>query len=246
MHKRLACIAIAAAVLIGNGRCLAQGACDADSHQFSWSRIAAPAVLIGAGTFGLCSGWYSQNVNLPVKDYMAGLRQGNYLHADDYIQYVPVAASLLLSLAPKYRSGWQDRVVLAATGAAVSAALVNGLKYTVCELRPDGSRANSFPSGHTATAFMGAELVRLEYGGWWGAAAYTIAAATGFLRMYNERHWSSDVLAGAGFGILSARLAWWLLPWERRQLGKLSIMPYFAAVPRTTTACSGFALCYNF
>ncbi len=246
MTKRLACIAILAAVLSGNGRCFAAGTYDESQHQFSWSSVAAPAVLIGAGTFGLCSGWYTQNVNLPVKDYMTDLRQGNYLHSDDYIQYVPVAASLLLSLAPKYRSGWQDRVVLAATGAAVSAVLVNGLKYTVCELRPDGSTANSFPSGHTATAFMGAELVRLEYGGWWGAAAYTLATATGFLRMYNERHWSSDVLAGAGLGILSARLAWWLLPWERRQLGKLSILPYFAAVPKTNTAASGFALCYTF
>lgn len=189
-----------------------------------WKQAAAPAVLIGAGVFGMGS-WYSSNVNIPIKDYMADLRQGHYIHADNYIQYAPLAASVLLSFKKDYREGWEDRILLAGTGAAIMAAIVNSAKYSICEMRPDCSRRNSFPSGHTATAFLGAELVRMEYGGWWGAAAYTVAAATGALRMYNERHWSNDVLAGAGVGILSAKLAWWLLPWERRQLGRFIVLP---------------------
>ncbi len=134
---------------------------------------------------------------------------------------------------------------MGATGMAVMGILVNSLKYTVCEMRPDGSRRNSFPSGHTATAFLGAELVRIEYGWGWGAAAYTAAAATGFLRMYNEKHWFHDVIAGAGIGILSARVAYWLLPWEQKQLGKISFLPYFAPYADGETS-AGLALSYKF
>ena len=100
------------------------------------------------------------------------------------------------------------------------------------EERPDTKAHTSFPSGHTATAFMGAELVRLSYGNWVGLGAYTVAAGIGFLRMYNERHWLNDVLAGAGFGILSANLAHLLLPWEKswfkhkKDNTDISIMPY--------------------
>ena len=30
--------------------------------------------------------------------------------------------------------------------------------------------------------------------------------------MYNNRHWLTDVIAGAGVGILSAQAAYWLYP----------------------------------
>lgn len=188
---------------------------------------------------------FHEKVNLPVKDYMAGIRGNNYIHADDYIQYLPIAGTMLLCLDKDKREGWQDKLLLGATGMAAMGVMVNALKYTVCEMRPDGSRRNSFPSGHTATAFVGAELVRMEYGNGWGAAAYGVAVATGVLRVYNERHWCHDVLAGAGIGILSANIAYWLLPWEQKQLGKISFLPYFAPYAEGGIA-SGIALNYKF
>ena len=89
------------------------------------------------------------------------------------------------------------------------------MKNILKEMRPDGSDSKSFPSGHTATAFMGAELLRMEYedsNPWIGVAGYVSATLTGFLRVYNNRHYLTDVLAGAGIGILSARIAYWLYP----------------------------------
>jgi membrane-associated phospholipid phosphatase len=63
--------------------------------------------------------------------------------------------------------------------------------------------------------------------------------------MYNERHWLNDVLAGAGIGILSAKAAYWLLPWERRHLGKVSFLPFFAPDAEGDTA-AGLTLAYSF
>ena len=77
--------------------------------------------------------------------------------------------------------------------------------------RPDGSANNSFPSGHTAQAFLAASIVHTELrerSQWYGIGAYTIATSVAALRMVNDRHWESDVFAGAGIGILSAHLAY--------------------------------------
>ena len=102
------------------------------------------------------------------------------------------------------------------TVAILMAATTNAIKYSVREKRPDSNTRNSFPSGHTANAFCGAELMRIEYGNWVGLAGYAVAVTTGVMRMYNERHWWNDVIAGAGIGILCARTAYWLLPLERK------------------------------
>ena len=78
-------------------------------------------------------------------------------------------------------------------------------------MRPDGSTYNSFPSGHTATAFVGAEFMHQELGWhspWYSFAGYTMATATGILRIANNRHWLGDVIAGAGIGMLTTKLSY--------------------------------------
>ena len=91
-----------------------------------------------------------------------------------------------------------------------------GAKYIINEQRPDLSDKHSFPSGHVAMAFTGAELLRSEYGTAYGIGGYAIATSIAFLRLYNNRHWFNDVLMGAGIGILSARIGNWLLPFNRK------------------------------
>jgi membrane-associated phospholipid phosphatase len=65
----------------------------------------------------------------------------------------------------------------------------------------------SFPSGHTTAAFAAAAAVTSETSRWWPNSRYYIgpamfggAALVGISRMYNNRHWASDVLVGAGIG----------------------------------------------
>ena len=100
---------------------------------------------------------------------------------------------------------------------------VTTLKYTTDQVRPDGSSANSFPSGHTANAFFGATILAKEYADksvLIAIGGYSVATATGALRILNNRHWASDVLAGAGIGILSGEVAYIVYPWLKDKLGR--------------------------
>ena len=139
---------------------------------------------------------------------------------DDHLQYLSVVANVGFGLiGAKTCHSFRERVAATATAYAALGVMVNVTKYVVSEKRPDSGALNSFPSGHTATAFMGAELVREEYGVGYGIGAYSIAVGIAFLRLYNDRHWLNDIIAGAGIGILSARIGYWLLPWERKIFG---------------------------
>lgn len=81
-----------------------------------------------------------------------------------------------------------------------SSILTTVLKYTVREQRPDKSARNSFPSGHTTTAFAFASYVGAEHGYGWGVPAYLMAAAVGFSRINDNKHWVNDVVMGATIG----------------------------------------------
>lgn len=66
---------------------------------------------------------------------------------------------------------------------------------------------NSFPSGHTATAFGLATSLAMETkNDLAGIFLYGLAAGTALARMHVDKHWASDTVMGAGIGILAARL----------------------------------------
>ena len=184
--------------------------------RFRPVQLVAPVALVALGTWGL-----AENSPVDILEQHARYDMnpaGRKTKADEYLQYVPAATHLLLGFVPgtRPRHNFRDRVLASATAHLLMAAATNTVKYTVKEQRPDSQKRNSFFSGHTATAFTGAELVRIEYGPAYGSAAYAVATATAFLRVYNKRHWVGDVLAGAGVGILCADAGYWLLPvWKR-------------------------------
>jgi len=167
---------------------------------------------------------------------------------DDYIQYAPMAANVSMGwLGVEAKHTGRERMLTTGTAFCVMTAIAGGLKHTIHETRPDGTDNKSFPSGHAARAFMGAELVRTEYGTGLGIAAYGTALGVAYLRVYNDRHWVKDVVAGAGIGILSARMAYWLLPVEKRILGwnqeeDMVIVPIY----QWDTKSVGVSLSYRF
>src|SRR5664279_5156841 len=96
---------------------------------------------------------------------------------------------------------------------------VTSIKNWSHELRPNGDGYQSFPSGHTAEAFLSATFLYEEYKNvsiWYGVGGYLVAGTVGALRIYNDKHWLHDVIAGAGFGIASTELSYWLYPLLKR------------------------------
>lgn len=133
---------------------------------------------------------------------------------DDYTQYVPALAVFAMDAAGlkgRYRPG--DQLLMYGLGVISTAAVVQPMKRIIGRERPNGSDSKSFPSGHTSTAFAAAEFLNQEYGQqypWVSVAGYATAGLTGYLRMYNDKHWLGDILAGAAIGMGTTKLVYWI------------------------------------
>lgn len=184
-------------------------------HEFRAGALVLPAGLLLSGTLIAAVPQWHRGADFPLRDALQADGHSRR-QLEDWFQYLPVASVLLLKVCGvQSEHAWRDLLCLGAGTYLVGAVLINSIKYSTRVLRPDGSRYNSFPSGHTFTAFAGAELIRLEYGRRYPGLAvmgYVVASGIGFMRMYNNRHWFSDVLMGAAIGILSARFTYWIAP----------------------------------
>ncbi|MEO8680107.1 MAG: phosphatase PAP2 family protein [Vicinamibacterales bacterium] len=87
----------------------------------------------------------------------------------------------------------------------VSQVMVQGLKFTVRRPRPDGSNSQSFPSGHSASAFATASVLQRHFGWKAGVPAYALGVYVASARMAWNKHHVSDVVMGAGLGIAAGR-----------------------------------------
>lgn len=191
--------------------------CDYD-HSFRWQQTIAPAALMASGATITLVPTLHTNLDGSIHDWSQ--RDGHpRQEIENYIQYVPGASVLLLKACGiDSKHNWRDILCLGAGSSLLAFGINTGLKYSLGIERPYEGVFNSFPSGHTVTAFMGAELLRREYGEdypYIAIAGYTIATGVGLMRIYNNRHWASDILAGAGVGILSASIMYWLSPYLR-------------------------------
>ena len=198
----------------------AQFAADTSAAVFRASQLIAPAVLGGAA-LALHFGAH-ESVEIPVNEWFADLPSSSSPAIEtvgDIGQYVPSAIHLGLGLAGvKAKRPFADRVIESAIAHAISIGAGYAIKYSFKVQRPDGGY-KSFPSGHTLMAFTGAELMRLDYGNGIGAGGYLFSAAVAASRLAAGRHWLSDVLAGAGIGLLSAHAGEWLLQPVKNLLG---------------------------
>lgn len=203
--------------------------------SFSYKPLLLPAALITLGITSLHND-HLKSVNLKVRQELWIEEPHKNFRLDDILQFSPAIAVYGLNAAGiKGKNNFRDRTMIYTLSNLIMASSVYALKNITHEERPDGSNNFSFPSGHTATAFAAAEFMRQEYkhlSPWYGIAGYSAAAATGYLRMYNNKHWLGDVVAGAGIGMLSTRVAYWLYPGIKRKLFRdkpvnTMVMPYY-------------------
>ena len=157
--------------------------------------------------------WYP-NMDMQIMQIRANAFPNVRFHADDYIQYSP-AVIMLLTKACGYqsKSSWGRMLTADAFSVGLMAIGVNGLKYSLRRMRPNESRRNSFPSGHTTTAFTLATMLHKEYGWrspWFSIGGYTIASSVAIMRLVNNMHWMSDTIVGALLGIGATHLGYYL------------------------------------
>ena len=205
------------------------------TNSFNYKALIAPTILIGYGVIGIESdflkgfnGSIKEEVNEDIDEKIT---------IDDFTQYLPAASVYgLNAIGIEGKHGFKERSIILATSYLLVTGTVLTLKSVTRIERPDGTSFNSFPSGHTATAFAGAEFLWQEYKDqsiWYGISGYLVASGTGIFRIYNDRHWLTDVAAGAGIGILCTKTAYWLYPriqemlFKKETSTKLLMAPFY-------------------
>tara|TARA_R110000868_G_scaffold20381_3_gene86310 strand:+ start:290 stop:1039 length:750 start_codon:yes stop_codon:yes gene_type:complete len=216
--------------------------------RFKYQSLIIPTALISYGFIGVESDglkFFNTQIREEVKEHI-----DNKFTIDDISQYTPFASVYALNmLGVKGKNNFKDRTIILGTAYIIMGTTVNSLKKITRVERPDGSSRNSFPSGHTATAFMGAEFLYQEYKDisiWYGITGYVIATGTGIFRIYNDRHWLTDVAAGAGIGILSTKIAYWLHPIITKKIFKKKESIDGIALPFYNGKEFGMALSFKF
>lgn len=200
-----------------------------------------PGALISAGL--LIKG--SENgLNTIIRDARNEALPDFHTNVDDYIQYAPIVAVYGLDLAGiKSKNDFGNRTALLIKSEILMESIVYPLKEFSNVLRPDSSTYNSFPSGHTAQAFVAATFMHKEFGKksiWYSIGAYTCASAVGAMRILNNRHWLSDVLVSAGIGVAATNVVYYThrYKWSKKK-GRTVFMPTYGNGP-------GLYLCYSF
>lgn len=203
------------------------------THCLKPIEVVIPAVLVSVSAMSIDNGFLRQ-CRSEVQNTLSN-KGRDKIGLDDYVQYSPMIASYAIDLCGiKAKHKLKDRLLLNGMSYIAMGVTVNVMKLLINEKRPDTEAKNSFPSGHTATVFMGAEILRKEYGQvspYISYSGYAIAIVTGYLRIYNDRHYINDVIAGACIGILSTKFSYWLYPkiYPQKSCGKCSstvILPY--------------------
>ncbi|WP_460503699.1 phosphatase PAP2 family protein [Hymenobacter agri] len=185
--------------------------------------VAIPAVMI---TYGAITATGNSGINQSARDFTQKQFRPVSTTLDNTFIFLPYLELGAVALAGvESRNDRINTLLIIGKGELIMLASTFAVKYLANETRPNGADNLSFPSGHTAQAFLAASIVHTEFrdkSQWYGVGAYTIATSVAALRMINDKHWQSDVVAGAGFGILSAHLAYLSHRnrWGRKSIGR--------------------------
>ncbi|MCG2613798.1 phosphatase PAP2 family protein [Terrimonas sp. NA20] len=196
-----------------------------ERNRFSIRQLNVPVVMMGLGL--AASGNADKSIKNVIKrqrnEHMADFRT----HIDNYLQYAPIGIVYGLdAMGFKAKNDFANRTAILLKGEFMMLSTVGLIKEFSNQLRPDGSDRFSFPSGHTAQAFATATFLSMEYKDrwpWMPYAAYGMASSVGMMRMANNRHYISDVLLGAGIGILAMKASYWThqYKWNRKKRGEM-------------------------
>jgi len=181
--------------------------------------IAVPSAMITYGIISLGDNGI-RRLDYDVRNSIADKNAFWYIHADDYLQFSPAVATFGMKLCGvESTHNLTDMAILYALSNVLESGVIVLTKNITGRKRPDATNHCSFPSGHTATAFVAAQFLYQEYKDqsiWISLGGYTVASFIGVARIYNDKHWFSDVVTGAGVGILSTKAVYWTYPYMQK------------------------------
>jgi len=202
---------------------------DTISFKTIYKKIIIPLAFIEIGVF-INGSRFEQNLQSDLRD-----KVGNdfEFRIDDYAQYAPIAQMYLADImGVKAKNHWFDQSKYLLISNIISSGITHSLKNIINKTRPNGSD-HSFPSGHTTFAFTNAAVLHQEFRETSPVLAYSgyaFAATTGTFRMLNNKHWFSDVLLGAGIGILATEIVYYFEPLKNfnpfKKSDNISFIPY--------------------
>ena len=188
-----------------------------------------PAALIVAGTITLLPESHCLLSKYKIQEGMNNLFPNVNTPIDNYLQFVPLVAIFGLKAAGvKSRSDFVNQIAITAKAEFLMGVIVHGMKTFIPSDRPSVGGKNSMPSGHTAQAFVTATILDMEYrdaSPWISVGGYAVATTTAIGRMVNNKHWSSDVLIGAGIGIFSAKVVYYTHQYRWGKKNNIVILP---------------------
>ena len=149
-----------------------------------------------------------------IMDNMQQNHAGFHTNAADYMMSAPSASVYVMdAFKVKTAHSFKQHLIIDAGSILITGGIGYGMRMISRNMKVYNANGTKFPSGHTANAFRGAEIVHqelkksnplLSYSG------YLVATGVGIMRIYGKEHFLSEVLAGAGLGILSTKLTYWI------------------------------------
>jgi hypothetical protein len=220
MKTKLLSLTFSLLVFLGNAQTKDSISSIKTQDKLSYTQFIAPAVLITAGSL-LLNTKLNDDLQANANNFFG---EDFHTNADNYLQFVPVAQIYLgKTFGFKSKNDFQHQTINIVIANVIMGTVVYATKNITKQERPDQSDNLSFPSGHTATAFTNASLLYYEYKDsnlWYASSGFLFATATGILRIANNKHYTSDVLAGAGIGLASGLIVSYWNPFKSLTFGK--------------------------
>ena len=216
---------------------------DSINRKKIWTKSILPVSLIITGS-AISGSQFEKDLATNIRNSVGN----NYeFSIDDYLVFVPSVEMYIADIAGvKSKNHWFDQTKYLFISNLLTMGITYGLKYATNKTRPNGS-PHSFPSGHTTFAFTNATVLYNEFyesSPVLAYSGYAVAITTGAFRMINNKHWFSDVLVGAGIGILVTNLVYYFEPLKNFNPFKKS--KNIVLIPQINCRNYGFYFCYHF
>jgi len=168
--------------------------------MFSTKNIAP--LLVGSASTGVISIWDEDiKEHFSVQDGSSSVGKAGSTLGSLYV-VAPVVGGLLLAGNRSQNNRFHSFTYSLAQGMVIDQGINQGLKFAIGRTRPDESNDQSFPSGHASTSFLIATVLQRYYGWKAGILGYGVASFISIARLRENKHWASDVTAGATLGYI--------------------------------------------